>query len=114
MLTVFLWEADLIQPVFRCFFVALDVSANCICEMHCLALDGFDLNNVHKLSSKEKSSADPSFEPGAAELEARMLPQCYVAAQFCVIAADWSTLVWEAYFLFVSISFYKHSCGVFE
>ena len=27
-------------------------TANCICEIHCLALDGFDLNNVHKLRSK--------------------------------------------------------------
>ena len=30
------------------------VTANCIWEIHCLALDGFDLNTVHKLSSKEK------------------------------------------------------------
>ena len=36
------------------FVVALDVTANCICEIHCLALDGFDLNIVHKLSSGEK------------------------------------------------------------
>ena len=36
--------------------LALDVTANCICELHCFALDGFDLNTVHKLSSKEKKS----------------------------------------------------------
>ena len=29
--------------------------ANWICEIYCLALDGFDLNTVHKLSSKEKN-----------------------------------------------------------
>ena len=34
--------------------LALDITANCICEIHCLALDGFDLHTVHKLSSKEK------------------------------------------------------------
>ena len=33
------------------FCIALDVTANCICEIHCLALDGFDLNTYHKLSS---------------------------------------------------------------
>ena len=38
------------------FFVSPDVTANCICEIHCLALDGFDLNTVLKLSSKEKKS----------------------------------------------------------
>ena len=38
------------------FGVALDVTANCICEIHCLALDGFNINTVHKLSSVEKNS----------------------------------------------------------
>ena len=33
---------------------ALDVTANSICEIHCLALDEFDLNTAHKLSSEEK------------------------------------------------------------
>ena len=36
-------------------YLALDATANCICEIHCLALDGFYLNTVHKLSSKEKN-----------------------------------------------------------
>ena len=31
-----------------------DVTANCQCEIHCLVLDGFNLNTVHKLSSNEK------------------------------------------------------------
>ena len=31
--------------------LALDATANCICEIRCIALDGFDLNTVHKLSS---------------------------------------------------------------
>ena len=35
-------------------YLALDITANCICEIHCLALDGFDHNTVHQLSSKEK------------------------------------------------------------
>ena len=37
-------------------YLALNVTANCICEIQCLALDGFNLNTVHKLSSKEKKS----------------------------------------------------------
>ena len=43
---------------FRYFleYLALDVTANCICEIHCFALDGFDLNTVHQLSRKEKKS----------------------------------------------------------
>ena len=35
-------------------YLALDITAHCICEIHGLALDGFDLNTVQKLSSKEK------------------------------------------------------------
>ena len=56
-------------------YLALDVTANCICEILCLALDGFDLCNVHKLSSKEKKSL--GFEPRAAGWEERMLHLCY-------------------------------------
>ena len=37
-------------------YLALDVTANCICEINCLALDGFHLNTVHQLSSEEKKS----------------------------------------------------------
>ena len=33
--------------------LALDLTAYCICEIHCLALDGYHFNTVHKLSSKE-------------------------------------------------------------
>ena len=36
-------------PLFAHFFstyLALDVTANCICEIHCLGLDGFDLKAV--------------------------------------------------------------------
>ena len=36
-------------------YLALDVTPNCICEIHCIALDGFDLNSVHQLSIKEKN-----------------------------------------------------------
>ena len=61
-------------------YLVLDVTANCIREIHCLALDGFDLNTVHKLSSKEKKIlAEPGFKPGAARWEARMLPLCQAA-----------------------------------
>ena len=35
-------------------YLALDVSAKCIYEIHCLALDGFKLKTVPKLRSKEK------------------------------------------------------------
>ena len=46
-------------------FVALDVTTNSICEIHCLALDVFDLNTVHKLSSREKKSRwSPYSNPG--------------------------------------------------
>ena len=40
----------------RDVFVVLsfDVTTYCICEIHCLELDGFDLNTVHKLICKEK------------------------------------------------------------
>ena len=34
-------------------YLALDIPANCTGEIHYLALDGFDLNTLHKLSSKE-------------------------------------------------------------
>ena len=36
--------------------LAVDVTANYICEIHCLALDGFNLNTVHQQSSKGKTS----------------------------------------------------------
>ena len=35
---------------------ALDITVDCIYEIHRLALDGFDLNTVHKLSSKKKKN----------------------------------------------------------
>ena len=38
------------------YYVALDITSNCICKIHWLLLDSFDLNTVHKLSSKEKKS----------------------------------------------------------
>ena len=45
------------------YYLDLDVTANCICEIHCLALDGFDLYTVHKLSSKEKTSQREKSRP---------------------------------------------------
>ena len=51
--------------------------SNCICEIHCLAPDGFDLSTVHKLSNK--LSAEMGIEHGAARWEARMLSLCYAA-----------------------------------
>ena len=60
------------------WYLTLDVTTNCIREIHCFALDGFNLNTVYKLSSKEKKiSAEPGFEPEAAGWEERMLPLCY-------------------------------------
>ena len=35
-------------------YLPFDITVNCICEIHCSALDGFDHNTVHKLSSEEK------------------------------------------------------------
>ena len=37
-------------------YIAQDDTANCSGEIYCLQLDGFDLNNGHKLSSNEKKS----------------------------------------------------------
>ena len=54
------WELDLVSQEMKHFnflqHLTLDVNAKCICEIHYLALDGFDLTTVHKLSSKEKKS----------------------------------------------------------
>ena len=36
------------------FCSSLDVTADCICSIRRLALDGFDLYTVHQLSNKEK------------------------------------------------------------
>ena len=44
--------------------LSLDITANSICEIHYLALDGFNLNTIHKLSSKEKKSR-PSYCVGS-------------------------------------------------
>ena len=35
-------------------YLALDITANYICEIHCSSLDGLYLNTVHKLSRGEK------------------------------------------------------------
>ena len=68
------------KSYFLLLYLAVDATSNCICEIHCLALDGYNLNTVHKLSSKEKKFlAEPGFDIGAAGLEARMLPLCYAA-----------------------------------
>ena len=46
-------------------YLALDVTAYWIREIHCIALDMFDFNTVHKLSSKEKKSwANQDFNTG--------------------------------------------------
>ena len=50
-----LWQHTEKKEIFM-KYLALDVSANCIREIHCLALDGFKLKTVHKLRSKEKKS----------------------------------------------------------
>ena len=54
--------------------------ANCIGEIVCLELGGFDLNAAHKLRTEEKKIlAQSGFEPGAAGWEAGVLPLCYAA-----------------------------------
>ena len=37
-------------------YLALDVATKYNCEIHCLPLDGFDLDAVHKLSGKEREN----------------------------------------------------------
>ena len=37
-------------------YLSIDITAYCICEIHCIALDEFDLKTVHQLNSKEKKS----------------------------------------------------------
>ena len=74
----------LVQQCHKHFFLylALDVTASFICEIHCLALDGFNLNTVHKLSNKEKKiSAELGFDPRGAGWEAKVLPLCYAVPQ---------------------------------
>ena len=44
-----------LSPTFL-YYLTQDITADCICKIYCLALDGFDLNTVHKVSSKEKIS----------------------------------------------------------
>ena len=56
-------------------YIALDVPPNCICEIHCIALDGFNLNTVHILSSKEKKS-QPSHGSNSELLGGKL--QCYL------------------------------------
>ena len=53
---VMLLRVDSKKLTFFLLYIALDVTANYIYEIHCLALDGFKLNTVHKLSSKMKKS----------------------------------------------------------
>ena len=45
-------------------YLALDVTTYCIREIHCLALDGFDINTIHKLRSKEKNSQEENCQRG--------------------------------------------------
>ena len=67
------------QRFFFLQYIALDVTPNCTCEIHCLALDGFSLNTFYKLSSKEKKSwrsqhSNPGLLGGQLE--------CFLCAQF--------------------------------
>ena len=55
----------------------MDVTANCICEIDCLALDGFDLNPVHKLISKEKKSRQ-SWDSNPGQLGGKQ--ECFLCA----------------------------------
>ena len=45
------------------YYLDLAITANCISENNCLALDGFDLNTVHKIrQQREKISTVLEFE----------------------------------------------------
>ena len=62
--------------------LTLDVTANCTCEIHCLVLDGFDLNTVHKLSNKEKKyGQNPDSNPGLLGTK----QECYLCATSSLI-----------------------------
>ena len=51
-------------------YLALDVTANCICEIQCLALGGFNLNTFHTPSNKEKKIlVELGFDPRGAGWE---------------------------------------------
>ena len=75
-------------------YLALDVTVNWFCEIHCLALDGFDLNTVHRLSIKEKKSwrsrdSSPGMLGGKQEcLLCAMQPSNYLYTKFL----PWSLL----------------------
>ena len=45
----------------ECFlqYLAQDITPNGISGIHCLAQDGFDLNTVHKICTKEKKNIKP-------------------------------------------------------
>ena len=69
--------------------LVVDVIANCFCEIHRLALDGFDLNTVHKLSSKEKKSRQSQdSNPG---LLGGMLALCNAAPPVLKLSGGWGS-----------------------
>ena len=71
------------------YYLDLDITANYICEIHCLALDELDLNTVHKLSNEEtKICEEPGFKPRAGGWKAKMLPLCYAALTPLAIQDD--------------------------
>ena len=37
------------------YYLAVDITANSICKIHCLALDGFDFNTVNKNAVKRRN-----------------------------------------------------------
>ena len=65
--------------IFLLFIVplALDVTANCTGEIHCLALDGVYLSTVLKLNSKEKNSRQ-SQDSNPGQLGGKQ--ECYLCA----------------------------------
>ena len=54
MLTMLLFLKSVRLVQIFLYYLVLDVTANCFCEICCLGLDGFDLNSAHQLSYKEK------------------------------------------------------------
>ena len=45
-----------LNRTYSSYYLALDIISNSICEIQCLALNGFSINTVHNLISKEKKS----------------------------------------------------------
>ena len=82
----------------------LDNTAICICEIHCLALDGVDLNTLHKLGSKEKKS-QLSRDSNSGLLSGKL--ECYL----CTMQPPCNIETWAHHLVFYSSQCDSNSNG---